>query len=108
MKRLFAAIAAVLLVVGTTRADEAAEIRARTAARRPVIVELVKAGAIAEAATGFLTVKDATALGDKAPVVEAENKDRRTAYEQIAKATGLTPEEVGRRQAARIRAQAGR
>ena len=106
MKCFWMSLAALLLVVSPLRADEAAEIRARTSERRPVIVALVKSGAVVEADTGLLQVKDAAAVGDKAPVVSAENQDRKTAYAAIARETGVDAEEVARRQAQRWKARA--
>jgi uncharacterized protein YdbL (DUF1318 family) len=96
-------MAAVLLAAVAASADEAAEIRARTAQRRPVIAALVKQGAVAEGSGGYLEVKDAAAVGDKAAVVKAENADRKKAYGAIAKSLGVSEAEVGRRQAQRLR-----
>ncbi len=92
-----------MLLLGATLAcgDQAAEIRARTAARRGVVAALVQAGAVVETDDGFLKIKDAETVGDKAPVVAAENADRKLAYEAVAKATGLSAKDVGRRQAQR-------
>jgi len=106
MKSFWMGLAALLLVVSPLRADDAAKIRARTSERRPVIVALVKSGAVEEADSGFLKIKDAAAVGDKAPVVEAENRDRKAAYAAIARDTGVDAAEVARRQAQRWKARA--
>lgn len=106
-KFLIGAMGIALLAVAV-HADDAADIRARTEARRPVISALVTSGAVVEESDGYLLVKDAAAVGDKAEVVAAENADRKAAYEAIAKATGATPEAVGKRRAERIRAGAGK
>jgi hypothetical protein len=68
----------------------------------------VQTGAVVEASSGYLEVKDEAAVGDKSVVVAAENKDRKVAYEAIAKSTGSTPEAVGKRRAERIRSEAGK
>lgn len=103
--RVWLGVFGMILLAFPLRADEASEIRQRTQERRPVISELVKAGAVAESANGYLEVRNAAVLGDKAAIVEAENRDRKAAYSAIAKATGLSVEEVARRQAQRLRGQ---
>ncbi len=104
MKRILTLLVVALLTVGTALANDAAAIRARTAQRRPVISALVKAGAVEEAADGYLKIRDANAVGDKASVVQAENNDRKAAYQQIAKSLGISAKEVGQRQGQRNRA----
>jgi len=104
MKKLFPLLVVTLLTFGTALANDAAAIRSRTAERRPVIVALVKAGAVEEADDGYLKIRDANAVGDKAAVVQAENKDRKTAYQQIAQSLGISEAEVGRRQGQRNKA----
>ncbi len=84
--------------------ESAEAIRERTTARRPVIAALVADGVVEEASSGYLEVRNAAALGERRAVVEAENADRRKAYEAIAAKTGVSTEAVARRQAQRIRA----
>jgi hypothetical protein len=68
--------------------------------RLPVIVELKNKGIVGENNKGYLEF-----IGNqkaKADVVAAENKDRRTVYEAIAKQQGTTAELVGKRRALQI------
>lgn len=94
-----------LLVVSfaIARGDEAREIRARTEMRRPIITELVRSGAVVEGSSGFLEIRKAAEVGDKAKVVTAENNDRKKAYAEIARKIGVSAVEVGRRQAERLK-----
>lgn len=83
------------------------DIKARMKSRLPVIKELKSEGIVGEGNAGFLQF-----LGDKkvnADVVAAENKDRQTVYNAIAKQQGTTAELVGKRRALQIakRAAAG-
>jgi uncharacterized protein YdbL (DUF1318 family) len=76
------------------------DIKARMKSRLPVIKELKLQGIVGEDNAGFLQF-----VGDKkvsADVVAAENKDRQTVYQTIAKQQGTTAELVGKRRALQI------
>ena len=76
------------------------DIKARMKNRLPVIKELKSQGIVGEDNAGFLQF-----VGDKkasADVVAAENKDRQSVYEVIAKQQGTTAELVGKRRALQI------
>ena len=93
----------ILLIIGifiagaTTYADD---IKARMKKRLPEIKALKAKGIVGEDNEGYLQFVG----GDKAgaDIVAAENKDRRTVYEAIAKQQGTTPEIVGQRRALQI------
>ena len=92
-------ILAVLLIGFFTlgAAASADDIKARMKSRLPVIKKLKSEGIVGEDNAGFLQF-----VGDKkasADVVAAENKDRQSVYEAIAKQQGTTAELVGRRRA---------
>lgn len=73
------------------------EIKARMKNRLPVIKQLKSQGIVGEDNAGFLQF-----VGDKkvsADVVAAENKDRQTVYQAIAKKQGTTAGLVGKRRA---------
>jgi len=95
---------AVCLLLGTLIALAGAawgqDIKARMHDRLPAIVALKAAGVVGENNQGYLTIlKQPT---DKKALVDAENQDRRTIYEAIAKQQKTTPELVGQRRAMQI------
>ena len=89
-----------VLLIGVFALSVAAfadDIKARMKNRLPVIKKLKSQGIVGEDNAGFLQF-----VGDKkasADVVAAENKDRQSVYEAIAKQQGTTAELVGRRRA---------
>lgn len=90
-------IAAFILLSGAAWGQD---IKARMHARLSEIVALKEAGVVGENNQGYLTViKPPT---DKQALIEAENQDRRTIYEAIAKKQNTTPELVGSRRAMQI------
>ena len=87
-----------MFLTGTTAFAD--DIKTRMKKRLPVIKELKAKGAVGENNNGFLQF-----VGEKkenADVVAAENKDRQTVYEAIARQQGTTPELVGERRALQI------
>ena len=98
----------ILFVITTFIAGPAVyadDIKARMKNRLPVIKELKSQGIVGEDNAGFLQF-----VGDKkvsADVVAAENKDRQTVYQAIAKQQGTTAELVGKRRALQIAKRAG-
>jgi uncharacterized protein YdbL (DUF1318 family) len=93
------------LIASSPAWGDAAEIKQRMKERLPAIEELKDKGLVGENNQGYLEfVADKTAA---AGVVEAENADRRTIYEAIAKQQGVGVELVGQRRAAQIAEIAG-
>jgi uncharacterized protein YdbL (DUF1318 family) len=93
----------ILLIITTFTAGLAAyadDIKARMKKRLPEIKALKAKGIVGENNKGFLQFVGGEKAG--ADVVAAENKDRRTVYEAIAKQQGTTPELVGQRRALQI------
>ncbi len=97
-------IIAVCLMMGTLIALVGAawgqDIKVRMHNRLPAIVALKSAGIVGENNQGYLTILKQAA--DKKALVDAENQDRRTIYEAIAKQQKTTPELVGQRRALQI------
>lgn len=94
------AAAAIFSILATSAWGGAQEIKARMAERLPVILELKAKGIVGENNQGLLEFVGSAK--DKADVVAAENKDRKTVYAAIAKKTGTTLEIVGQRRAQQI------
>jgi uncharacterized protein len=79
----------------------AQDIKARFKDRLPKIIELKSQGIIGENNQGYLNfVGNVRQMQD---VVEAENTDRRTVYEEIAVREGTTVQTVGQRRALQLR-----
>lgn len=76
------------------------DIKARMKKRLPDIKALKAQGIVGENNKGFLQFVGANKAG--ADVVAAENKDRQTVYQAIAKQQGTTAELVGKRRALQI------
>ena len=76
------------------------DIKARMKNRLPVIKELKAQGIVGEDSKGYLQFVGGKK--EKADVVAAENKDRQTVYEAIARQQGTTAELVGKRRALQI------
>lgn len=93
-------ISLALLLLLVTGSAQAQGIKDQMRERLPAITALKAQGVIGEDNRGFLAVKGQ--VGDQATLVEAENSDRRTVYEQIAKQQNITPQLVGERRALKI------
>ena len=79
----------------------AQDIKARFKDRLPKIIELKSQGIIGENNQGYLNfVGNVRQMQD---LVEAENRDRRTVYEEIAVREGTTVQTVGQRRALQLR-----
>ncbi|MGD9007462.1 MAG: YdbL family protein [Desulfobacteraceae bacterium] len=92
-----------LLVIGSivlAAASWAQDLKSRMSARRPAINSLKASGAVGENNQGYLTLLKRQT--DKKALVAAENKDRRKAYQIIAKQQGTTAEHVAKRRAIQI------
>jgi len=80
-------------------------IKARMQERLPTIVHLKDAGIVGENNKGYLEFVPGAAQKD-AGTVSAENSDRETVYNAIAKQQNTTPQLVGERRAIQIRQNA--
>jgi hypothetical protein len=76
------------------------DIKTRMKKRLPVLKELKAKGIVGEDNKGYLQFVGAKK--EKADVIAAENKDRKTVYAAIAKQQGTTAELVGKRRALQI------
>ncbi len=85
----------------------AASLKERMKARLPQIINLKAEGIIGEDNRGFLELRRQDDAAAK--LIAAENQDRRTVYNAIARQQQVSPENVGQRRAAQIvdRAAAG-
>ena len=99
-KRIFVVLAIIILGILTADAYAAESIKERMISRLPVINDLKARGVIGENNLGFLEFVGNRK--EKADVVEAENMDRKTVYEAIAKKQGATVELVGQHRAVQI------
>lgn len=107
MKKIIAAALTVLcsavLLIPQAQA-QSGNTRERMKKRIPQIVELKKAGIAGENEKGYLEiVPKAKASENDQKVIKAENEDRKTVYQFIAKKEKVTPESVAARRAEKIR-----
>lgn len=79
----------------------AQDIKARFKERLPKIIELKSQGIIGENNQGYLEFVGSTR--QMQDLVDAENRDRRSVYEGIAKQQGTTVQTVGQRRALQLR-----
>ncbi len=87
-------VAAVFLVTATAWSGD---LKFRMKQRLPVISDLKAKGVVGESNRGYLGF--VTGQKDKADVVAAENKDRKTIYNHIAKQQNVSLELVEKRRA---------
>ncbi len=89
------------LLFGSFSLSIAQDIKARFKERLPKILELKAEGIIGETNRGYLDfVGPQRKMED---LVEAENRDRRIVYEEIARRENTTVEKVGKRRAIQLR-----
>jgi hypothetical protein len=101
MKRLSKILAFLLIGIFVAGISAFADdIKTRMKQRLPVILELKAKGIVGENNAGYLEFIGAKR--EKAEVVAAENRDRKTVYTAIAKQQGTTAELVGKRRALQI------
>jgi uncharacterized protein YdbL (DUF1318 family) len=101
MKRLSKILAFLLIGIFVAGISAFADdIKTRMKQRLPVILELKAKGIVGENNAGYLEFIGTKR--EKADVVAAENKDRKTVYTAIAKQQGTTAELVGKRRALQI------
>jgi len=98
---LFVAVAVVLgAFTVAARAEDLGAVKARMSQRIAQIDQLKSSGAIGENNRGLLELRGGG--GEAGAVVAAENRDRATVYAQIAKQTGASADQVGRKRAQQI------
>lgn len=98
LMKILTLLSIAMFVAGLTAYAD--DIKARMKKRLPIILELKAEGIVGENNKGYLEF-----IGNKkanADIVAAENKDRQTVYEAIAKQQGTTAELVGKRRALQI------
>ena len=108
LKKVIALLSVFILGILISNAYSSDSINQRMNYRLPIIKDLKARGIVGENNLGFLEF-----IGDqkeKADVVKAENRDRKSVYDAIAKKQGTTAEVVGKHRAAQIagKAPAGR
>ena len=104
LKKGIAILSVFILGILISNAYSADSIKKRMIDRLPVIKDLKARGIVGENNLGFLEF-----IGDqkeKANVVRAENRDRKSVYDAIAKKQGTTAEVVGKHRAAQIAGKA--
>ena len=98
---LAAVVASMMVMLFLLSASASADsIKARMKARLPTIIQLKAAGIIGETHLGFLAFIGSNKVDQD--LVTAENADRRTVYQAIAKQQGTTATVVGQRRALQI------
>ena len=104
LKKVMAVLSVFILGILISDAYSADSIKKRMIDRLPVISDLKARGIVGENNLGFLEF-----IGDqkeKVDVVKAENRDRKSVYDAIAKNQGTTAEVVGKHRAAQIAGKA--
>ena len=103
MKTIFVRVVffvSVLCFVSIVRAEDVGAVKARVEQRMPQVDALKAKGVVGENNRGFLEVRGGSA--DAGAVVAAENKDREALYAAVAKQTGSSVENVGKKRAASL------
>lgn len=98
---LILSLAALVLADPNLRAQDLGAIRGRMERRLPDLAALKDKGAAGENNRGLLEARGAVGAGDQ-QVIDGENADRRAVYAAIARETGSSAEEVGRKRAAQL------
>jgi uncharacterized protein YdbL (DUF1318 family) len=99
-KKIFIVLSVFILGILTADGYASDSIKERMINRLPAIKDLKARGVVGENKLGFLEFVGNQK--EKADVVEAENMDRKTVYEAIAKRQGATVELVGQHRAVQI------
>jgi len=81
-------------------AEDAGAVKDRMEQRLAQVDALKEKGVVGENNQGLLEIRGAA--GDAAAIVDAENNDRLSIYAAVARKTGSTADQVGRKRAARI------
>lgn len=104
-KMLYLAVAMLLCgacaPVATAAPTKAQTIQKNMKQRQGAVNALLAKGSVGEANTGFLAPRGALSEAEQ-KLVDAENQDRKTVYEAIAKQQKVTAAQVGSRRAIKI------
>ena len=106
MKKLTALFILFCLCLPALQANNAETIKQNMIKRLPRIQELKKDGLIGENQQGYLEAVQSNLPAADKEVIEAENADRKSVYEAIARQQGTTAELVGKLRAKKIFEQA--
>jgi uncharacterized protein len=90
----------VMALLSTAGQAWAGGIKERMYERLPAIKALKAGGVVGENNQGYLTIRNQDT--PQKGLIDAENQDRQTIYNAIAKKQGTTPELVGQRRAIQI------
>jgi uncharacterized protein YdbL (DUF1318 family) len=104
LKKVLTVLSVFILGILISDAYSSDGIKKRMIDRLPISKDLKARGIVGENNLGFLEF-----IGDqkeKADVVKAENRDRKSVYDAIAKKQGTTAEVVGKHRAAKIAGKA--
>ena len=104
LKKILSIFSLLILVILVSDVHSADSIKQRMIDRLPVVKDLKARGIVGENNLGFLEFIGGQR--EKADVVKAENRDRKSVYDAIAKKQGTTAEVVGKHRAAQIAAKA--
>lgn len=102
--RLLVVSGLLLVAAPFTHAEDLGTVRDRMEQRVSRIDALKTQGVLGENNRGFLDVRS----GDDQGVAAAENADRASVYEALARKTGATPEAVGKARAKKIAASSAK
>lgn len=94
------AVISLALIFSTFFLCYSGDIKDRMSQRLPQIIALKDKGIIGENSNGYLAYVTASSEGQA--IVNAENADRKAAYQMIAQKTGSTVDAVGKQRAAQI------
>lgn len=110
MKKMLIVFAVLMLAVPSflpvASAQDAATIKQNMIKRLPSITELKTKGLIGEDNLGYLAAVSGQLSAADQEIINAENADRKTVYEAIARQTGANAELVGKQRAKQIAQQA--
>lgn len=95
------AFVALLSPAVVVSAEDAGAVKARMSSRLPQIDEMKERGVVGENNRGLLEARPGNGSADTA-VVDAENRDRTTVYQELAKRTGSTADQVAQARARQI------
>ena len=106
MKKISALFILFCLCLPALQANNAETIKQNMIKRLPRIQELKKDGLIGENQQGYLEAVQSNLPAADKELIEAENADRKSVYEAIARQQGTTAELVGKLRAKKIFEQA--